>query len=79
MNEEIIDALKDRFGDQHLASGYCHQLKTRIQDDGESLQEVPTATEHLTHRTPVQHENHIRRKPGKTFVNDIGERRIKQQ
>jgi hypothetical protein len=34
MYEEIIRALDDKFGDQHLAIEYCNQLKTRTQDDG---------------------------------------------
>jgi hypothetical protein len=43
--EETIEALEDRFGDQHLAAAYRSQLKTRTQKPGESLQEFATAIE----------------------------------
>jgi hypothetical protein len=38
MYEETIEALEDRFGNQHLATGYGNQLRTRNQNDGEFLQ-----------------------------------------
>jgi flagellar motility protein MotE (MotC chaperone) len=49
--EETIEALEDRFEDQHLADAYRSQLNTRNQKAGESLQEFATATEQLAHRT----------------------------
>jgi hypothetical protein len=41
--EEAIEALEDRFGDQHLAAAYRSQLKARTQRAGESPQKFATA------------------------------------
>jgi hypothetical protein len=41
--EETLEALEDRFGDQHLASTYCSQLKTRTPGVGKPFQESVTA------------------------------------
>jgi hypothetical protein len=44
---DILQALEDRFGDQHFASAYRCQLTTRTQKVGESLQDFATAIELL--------------------------------
>jgi hypothetical protein len=45
--EETIGACEDRFRDEHLATVYCIQLKTRTQLTGEPLQEfAPTIHHH---------------------------------
>jgi hypothetical protein len=63
---EILQALEDGFGDQHLAAEYRSQLKTRTQGVGESLQEFAIAIQHLAHRVyPALPEAHIRREAGK--------------
>jgi hypothetical protein len=70
--KESIRALEDRFWDQQLAIGYCSQLKTRTQDNGESLQQFATATEQFIHCAfPALLEDQVRRGPGKAFVNRI--------
>jgi hypothetical protein len=48
--EDTLQALEDRFGDQHFAAAYRCQLTTRIQNPGESLQDFATAIEMLTSR-----------------------------
>jgi hypothetical protein len=48
--EETLQALEDRFGDQHFAAAYRCQLTTRTQKAGESLQDFTTAIEQLAHR-----------------------------
>jgi hypothetical protein len=47
---KTLEALEDRFGDQHLASAYWRQLKARTQGVGESLEESATTVEELAHR-----------------------------
>jgi hypothetical protein len=42
MYKKTIGANEDRFWDQHLAAGYCSQLKTQNQDNDESPQEFAT-------------------------------------
>jgi hypothetical protein len=42
--EETVGRL-DKFGDQHLTTGYHSQLKTPTQDNGESAQEFATTVE----------------------------------
>jgi hypothetical protein len=49
MYEENVRTTEDRYVDQQMAIGYRSQLKTRTQDDGESLQEVVTLIEPLIH------------------------------
>jgi hypothetical protein len=66
--KETIAALAD----QQLAIGYCSQLKTRTQDDGESLQQFASATEQFIRCAFLALlEDQIRRGPGKAFVNRI--------
>jgi hypothetical protein len=45
MYEENVGALEDRFGDQHLVTGYGNQQKRGTQILGESLQELATTIE----------------------------------
>jgi hypothetical protein len=49
--EEILEALEDRFGDQHMATAYHIQLKSGTQGVRESLQEFITAVKKLAHCT----------------------------
>jgi hypothetical protein len=42
MYKETIRALKDWFGDQHLALGYLNQLKKQTQEYGEPFQKFGT-------------------------------------
>jgi hypothetical protein len=59
--EETLQALQDRFGDQHFAALFRSQLKTRIQRAGESLQGFAIAVEQLAHRAyPNLPYEHIR-------------------
>jgi hypothetical protein len=59
--EESLQALEDRFRDQHFAAAYGNQLTTRTQEAGESIQNFATAVEQVAHRThPAQPENHIK-------------------
>jgi hypothetical protein len=48
MYKETKGAIEDQFEDQHLATGYHDQLKTRIQILGECLQQFVTAIKQLT-------------------------------
>jgi translation initiation factor 2B subunit (eIF-2B alpha/beta/delta family) len=48
--KNTLQALEDRFGDQHFAAAYRCQLTTRTQKAGESLQDFATAIELLAHR-----------------------------
>jgi hypothetical protein len=62
MYEDTIGELEDRFGDQHLPTGYHNLLRTRTQEDGEPLQEFATATEQSIHCAfAALHEGHIRK------------------
>jgi hypothetical protein len=66
--EEALQALEDRFGDQHFASTDSYQLKARTQRAGESLQDFATVVEQLAHRAyPTLPEDHIWREAGKAF------------
>jgi hypothetical protein len=67
--EETIQALEDRFGDQHIAAAYRSLLKSRKQRAGESLRDFTTAIERLAYRAyPMLPEEHIRREAGCAFV-----------
>jgi hypothetical protein len=64
--EDTLQALEDRFGDQHFAAAYSCQLTTRTQKAGESLQDSATAIELRVHRAcPTLPEDHIGREAGK--------------
>jgi hypothetical protein len=78
--EEAIEALEDRFGDQHLAAAYRSQLKARTQKAGESQQEFAIAIEQLAHRAYLAlPEDHVRRKAGKAFVHGVEDPDVKIQ
>jgi hypothetical protein len=76
--EETLQALEDRFGDQHFAAAYRSQLKARKQEAGESLRDFATAIEQLAYRAyPALPEEHIRREAGCAFVDGVGDADIK--
>jgi peptide subunit release factor 1 (eRF1) len=78
--EEILQALEDRFRDQHFAAGFRSQLKTRTQRAGESLQEFAAAIEQLAHRAYLTlPEERIRREAGKAFADGVKDPDIKIQ
>ncbi|XP_033609725.1 uncharacterized protein LOC117282787 [Cryptotermes secundus] len=78
--EETLQALEDRFGDQHFAAAYHCQLRTRTQKPTESLQDFATAIELLALRAyPNLPANHIGREAGKAFVYGIRDADIKIQ
>jgi uncharacterized coiled-coil protein SlyX len=67
--EGRLQALEDRFGDQHFSAAYRCQLTTRTQKAGESLQDFATSIEQLAHRAyPTLPEDHIRREAGRAFA-----------
>lgn len=51
--EDIVGALKGRYGDHKLTAAYKVQLKARIQLNSESLQEFSAAVEQLVQRALV--------------------------
>jgi hypothetical protein len=76
--EEILEALEDRFVDQHLAAACRNQLKSKNQGVGESLQEFVTTVEQLAHRAfPSLPEDHIRREAGKALADRVEDIAIK--
>jgi hypothetical protein len=76
--EETLQALEERFGDQHFAAAFRSQLKTRTQKAGESLQDFATAVEQLAHRAySTLPEDHIRREAGKAFADGVEDQDIK--
>jgi hypothetical protein len=67
--EETLQALENRFGDQHFAAAYRCQLTTRTQKARKSLQDFATNTELLAHRVyPTMPEDHIKGEAGKSFA-----------
>ncbi|PNF17836.1 hypothetical protein B7P43_G05714 [Cryptotermes secundus] len=70
--EETLQALENRFRDQHFAAAYHCQLRTRTQRPGESLQDFATAIELLSRCAyPNLPPDHIGREAGKAFVYGI--------
>jgi hypothetical protein len=70
--EETLQAMEDRFGDQHFAAACRSQLEVRTQRDGESLQEFAMAIKQLAHCAyPTLPEDHIRREAGKAFSDRV--------
>jgi lipid A disaccharide synthetase len=45
--EDIVQALKDRYGDYQLAAVYQSQLKARFHTSGETLQDFPATIKQL--------------------------------
>jgi hypothetical protein len=65
--EDTLQALEDRFGDQHNAAAYRCQ-RTSTQKTREPLQGFSTAIEQLAHLAcPTLSEDHMRREAGKAF------------
>jgi hypothetical protein len=59
---DTLQALKDRFGDQHFAAAYRCQLTTRKQKAEESLQDFATTIELLAHSAyPTTRRPHMKR------------------
>jgi hypothetical protein len=78
--EDTLQALEDRFGDQHFAAAYRCQLTTRTPKAGESLQDFAKATELLVHRAyPTLTVNHIGRAAAKAFVYGVEDTDVKIQ
>jgi hypothetical protein len=78
--ERTLQALEDRFGDQHFPAAYRCQLTTRTQEAGESLQDVATAIEQLAHRAyPTLPEEHVWREAGTAFAYGVADPDIKIQ
>jgi hypothetical protein len=76
--EETLQALEDRFGDQHFPAAYRSRLKARTQKAGESLREFATAIEQLAYRAyPTLPEEHTRREAGCAFVDGVEDTDIK--
>jgi hypothetical protein len=75
--KETLQALEDRFGDQHFAAAYRCQL-TRTQKAGESLQHFAMAIEQLAYRAySTLPEDHIRREAGKVSAYGVKDPDIK--
>ena len=67
--QDTLQALEDRFGDQHFAAAYRCQLTTRIQNPGESLQDFATAIEMLARRAyPNLPADYVAREAGKAYI-----------
>jgi hypothetical protein len=71
--EETLQAMEDRFREEHFAAAYRSQLKMRTQKVGESIQDFATVTEQLVHHAcPALPEDHVRREAGNTFIKGKG-------
>jgi hypothetical protein len=72
--EGTLQALEDRFGDQHFAAAYRCQLTTRTQEAGESLQDFATAVEQLAHRAyHTLPEEYVWREAGRAFAYGVAD------
>jgi hypothetical protein len=70
--EEALQALEDRFGDQHFAGAFRSQVKTRTHRAGESLQDFVPGVEQLAHRAyPTLREDLLRREARKAFADGL--------
>jgi hypothetical protein len=54
---EILEALEDSFGDQHLGAAYCSQLKSRTQGVGESCKNLPQPLNSWLTAPPLQNQS----------------------
>jgi hypothetical protein len=52
-NEDIVSALKGRYGDHQLAAAYRSQLKARTHLSGVSLNEIAADVQQLAHQARV--------------------------
>ena len=77
--EDIVGALRDRFGNHQLASAYRSQPKARAQATGETLQNFEAAVEQLAHRAfaglPV---TFILTEAAHSFINGVRDQEVKQ-
>jgi hypothetical protein len=77
--EGTLQALEDRFGDQHFAAAYRCQW-TRTQEAAKSLQYFATSIEQLAHLAyPTLPEEHIWRKAGRAFAYRVADPDMKIQ
>jgi hypothetical protein len=78
--EDIVGALRDRFGDHQLAAAYYRShLKARVQTGGETLQEFAAAVEQFAHRALVGlPADHIQTEAAHAFIDGIRDREVKQ-
>ncbi|XP_069679573.1 adventurous-gliding motility protein Z-like [Periplaneta americana] len=77
---EIMAALEGRYGDHQLAAAFRTQLKTRVQQSGESLQEFAMAVEQLAHKALRGLPNDfIAGEAAYTFGSGVRDPEIKQQ
>jgi hypothetical protein len=71
--EDIVESLRDHFGDHQLPGAYRSQLKARVQASGETLQKFAAAVELLAHRAfvglPVAF---IQAEAAHSFVDGVG-------
>jgi hypothetical protein len=77
--EDALQALEDRFGDQHFAAAYRCQLTTRIQNPRESLQDFATAIKTLARCAYPNLPADVAREAGKAFTYGIRDADIKIQ
>jgi hypothetical protein len=70
--EETLQALEDRFGDQHFSAAYRCQLTTRTQKAVESLQDFATAIERATQRVGRLRKNLQSRQESGKATKDLG-------
>jgi hypothetical protein len=76
--EDIVGALRDRFGDHQPAAAYRSHLKARVQTGGETLQEFAAAVEQLAHRALVGlPADHIQTEAAHAFIDGIRDREVK--
>ncbi|XP_069668773.1 uncharacterized protein [Periplaneta americana] len=77
---EIMAALEGRYGDHQLAAAFRTQLKTKVQQSGESLQEFAMAVEQLAHKALRGLPNDfIAGEAAYTFGSGVRDPEIKQQ
>jgi len=78
--EDIVESLRDRFGDHQLAVAYRSQLKARVQATGETLREFAAAIQQLAHRAfvglPVAF---VQTEAAHSFVDGLRYREVKQR
>jgi len=76
---DIVESLRDRFGDHQPATTYRSQLKARVQVSGETLQEFAAAVEQLAHRAfvglPVAF---VQTEAADSFIDSVRDREVKQ-
>jgi ribosomal protein L34E len=77
--EDIVGALRGRFGDHQLAAAYRSHLKARVQTGGETVQEFAVAFEQLAHCAFVGlPEGHIQTEAAHAFIDGMRDRKVKE-